>query len=148
MKRLYSESETAAAMRKLRRGSSLTAVAILFLIGLTAGGCAKSSDLRHVHGVIKYRNEPVSNASITFFPSTGRAVTAAVPEGEYNVELAPGDFTVTISVGVQLPKGFKEGDPIPAPKYVLSDEYTSRTKSKLKANVGQNQSDPINFDLK
>src|SRR3954471_11650575 len=141
MTRLYSGSETAAAMWKFCRLSSLFTIAILLFIGLFAAGCAKSSDLRHVHGVIKYRNEPVSNASITFFPSTGRAVSAAAPEGEYNVELAPGDYTVTVSVGVQLPKGFKEGDPVPAPKYALPEEYTSRAKSKLQANVGQNQSD-------
>ncbi len=60
----------------------------------------------------------------------------------------PGDYTATIVVGIEYPKGFKEGDPIPPPKVVLPDEYTTRAKSTLKVTVKVGQNEPIDFDLK
>lgn len=145
--KLVHGSET-ATMNRVRRITALTGIASLLSIVFSVSGCGKGSDLRHVSGEIKYRNVPLSNAGISFYPSSGRPVTAAVTEGKYNVQLKPGDYTVTIIVGVELPQEFKEGDPVPPPKVLLSEVYTSRTKSKLNATVGEKQSDPIDFDLK
>ena len=60
----------------------------------------------------------------------------------------PGEYTVTVAVGIEYPKGFKEGDPVPAVKIVLPDQYTSRAKSTLKAMVNKGQNAPIDFELK
>jgi hypothetical protein len=78
----------------------------------------------------------------------GRPITAPSPHGEYSTELTPGDYVATVTVGIEYPPGFKEGDPIPKPKIALPDEYTSRVKSTLKATVKEGQTEPIDFDLK
>ena len=113
-----------------------------------AGGCKKPGNKAPVHGRIQYRGEPLASAGITFFPQKGRSVTATAPHGDYATELTPGDYTVVVAVGNELPQGFKEGDPVPPPKVVLPEEYTERAKSTLKASVTLGQDQPIDFDLK
>jgi hypothetical protein len=126
----------------------LACCAALSLLVLGAGGCKKPGNTAAVHGRIQYRGEPLANAGITFFPQKGRPVTATAPQGDYSTELTPGEYTVVVAVGYELPKGFKEGDPVPPPKIVLPEEYTERTKSTLKASVKLGQDQPIDFDLK
>ena len=120
------------------------------LVLLTAGvtGCKKSGGTVSVHGHVNYKGRPLASSAITFFPTTGRPATAPAPKGEYSADLLPGDYVATVTVGVERPPGFKEGDPDPKPTVVLPEEYTARTKSKLNATVKQGQSDPIDFDLK
>src|SRR6266478_1634968 len=128
---------------------SLQSVAcLLFFLSLTASGCKKSSVAVPIHGHISYRGEPLATSSVTFFPETGRPVTAPAPQGEYAAELMPGNYTATVAVGIEYPKGFKETDPLPTPKVVLPDAYRTRTKSTLKTTVKPGQSEPIDFELK
>jgi hypothetical protein len=119
----------------------------LFL-ATSAPGCKKSSDIVPVHGRISFRGEPLASGSVTFFPTSGRPVGAAILQGEYKTDLKPGDYTVALDVAPEFPKGFKEGDPLPPPKAALPEEYTSRTKSTLKTSVKAGQTEPIDFDLK
>src|SRR5215210_5158057 len=128
---------------------SLQSIAwLLFFLIITADGCKKSSGTIPIHGRVSYRGQPLGASSVTFFPVTGRPVTAPAPQGEYNAELMPGEYTATVAVGIEYPKGFKETDPLPSPKVVLPDTYTERAKSTLKATVKAGQSEPIDFDLK
>jgi hypothetical protein len=127
-----------------RIGPLLVAASVVIL----AAGCSKSTGGVAVKGHISYRGEPLSNTSIIFFPPGGRSVAAAVTDGDYSLNLAPGDYTVIVIVGADVPKGYKEGDPLPPPKFTLPPEYTVQTKSTLKATVTAGQTDPINFDLK
>ncbi len=90
----------------------------------------------------------MESASITFFPTNGRQEVATISNGEYSVELMPGEYSAIVLIGIELPKGFKEGDPIPPPKIVLPEQYTARNKSPLKATIKAGQSEPVNFDLK
>src|SRR5215471_10269631 len=108
-----------------------TTYLLLILLSLSAAGCKKSSGEVPVHGRISYRGQPLNSSSVTFFPAQGRPVTAPSPQGEYSTELMPGDYVATITVGIEYPPGFKEGDPVPPPKVVLPDEYTARVKSSL-----------------
>jgi len=101
-----------------------------------------------VHGRVAFHGEPLASASITFFPKGGRPVGAAIRHGEYQTELTPDEYTVALDIAPEFPKGFKEGDPLPPQKAALPEEYTSRTKSTLKATVKAGQSEPIDFDLK
>jgi hypothetical protein len=123
---------------------------VAFLVAAVGiAGCKKPSSVVPIHGHISYRGQPLSTSAVTFFSETGgRPVTAAAPQGEYSTELAPGDYTAVVNVGVEHPPGFKEGDPEPPPKIVLPPEYSTRAQSKLKATVKAGQSEPIDFDLK
>jgi len=60
----------------------------------------------------------------------------------------PGDYSITVDLANPLPPGFKEGDPIPPPKFKLPEEYTVRGKSSLKATIKPGQNEPLNFELK
>jgi hypothetical protein len=115
---------------------------------VNANGCQKASGTTTVHGHISYQGQPLNGSIVTFLPAAGRSVTANAPQGDYSTELKPGEYTVIVSVGIEYPKGFKEGDPIPPPKLILPDKYTTQANSTLKTTVKAGQTDPIDFDLK
>ena len=112
-----------------------------------AAGCGGSADGVPVSGTVTYRGQPFSNASITFYPASGRPVSAAISDGEYSAVLEPGDYKVTISLGVNLPPGWKEGDPIPPREIVLPQQYSSVLHTQLTATIGEDQSEPVDFKL-
>ena len=83
-----------------------------------------------------------------FFPARGRAIaTATDAAGDYSVVLAPGEYKVTVNIGVKLPAGWKEGDPVPPQEVVLPTEYTTRIKTSLKATVAVGGEQAIDFVL-
>ena len=135
-------------LRKLliRTNRVVFLAAVIFSL-LTAAGCKKSDGKVPVHGSVSFRGQPIDRASLTFFSEQGRPEGTAVEDGAYSTALAAGDYTVVILIGRDLPPGYKEGDPIPPPKVVLPDEYSSRLKSPLKASVNVGQSEPIDFSL-
>jgi hypothetical protein len=102
-------------------------------IATIIAGCGGVDDGVPVSGTITYRDQPFSNASITFYPVSGRPVSAAISEGEYSTVLKPGEYKVTVSLGVNVPPGWKEGDPI--------------LHTQLSATVSEDQSEPIDFKL-
>jgi hypothetical protein len=110
-------------------------------------GCGGSTDGVPVSGTVTYRGQPFSNASITFYPASGRPVSAAITDGEYSAVLAPGEYKVTISLGVNLPPGWKEGDPIPPREIVLPQQYSSVLHTQLTAKVSEDHSEPVDFKL-
>ncbi len=133
----------------IRTFHSLAACAYLALLVVSTSGCGSASDTASVNGNITYQGQPLTSGLVTFFPSSGRPVNAATkPDGHYTAELAPGDYTVTVTYAEPLPAGYKEGDPLPKPKIILPPEYSTRAKSALSASVASDQSEPINFELK
>jgi hypothetical protein len=96
---------------------------------------------------VSFRGSPLDKAALTFFPTAGRPVAVSVVQGEYETELTPGEYVAVVDVGAELPPGFKEGDPVPPPKVVLPEPYTSRAKSPLKATVVADQDKPVDFEL-
>jgi hypothetical protein len=118
-------------------------------LAVTAAGCQKSSPGVSVHGHVSYQSQPIENCAVMFYPEHGRAVASSTDTaGDYRATLPPDDYVVTVNISVKPPAGWKEGDPIPPPKFVLPDKYTNRTKSTLKAAVKPDQSEAIDFDLK
>jgi hypothetical protein len=130
-----------------RRPPSLAGIALLLWLPI-AGGCGGSSNTVAVEGKVSYRGEPVTNASITFFPSSGRPVAAALSEaGEYEIDLPPGEYQATINTGLALPPGWKEGDPVPPPKIVLPPQFTTQAKTTLSASIMHDGPESVDFDL-
>lgn len=133
----------------LRMRPLLCYATILLAVVVADLGCRKSSDQTIVKGRATYRGEPISRGAVTFFPSAGRPVTAPISEqGDYQAELAPGDYVVIVNQGFSPPPGFKEGDPLPPSKFTLPAEYSSRARSQLKAHVESGTSQPLDFFLK
>ena len=120
----------------------------LALSVVTIAGCSKSAGTS-VSGHVTYKGNPVSSASLIFYPGTGRAITTVVdPEGNYAANLPAGDYTATVTLSVNLPPGWKEGDPIPPAKVVLPPQYTKRTQTPLKATIAPGSAQTVDFDLK
>jgi hypothetical protein len=116
---------------------------------VVASGCGDASNTVSVDGQVTYAGSALPGGSVTFFPTSGRPVNAPIAsDGNYNIEVAPGDYVVTVTYSEPLPPGYKEGDPIPAPKIELPAEYSTRAKSTLSATVAADQSEPIDFELK
>ncbi len=123
--------------------------ACVLLIALGLVGCGSSGGNETVRGNVSFRGQPITNGGLTFFPGKGRPVSAAIQsDGQYSVELPPGDYDVVVSLGFEKPPGWKEGDPLPPQKIVLPVQYTVRAKTTLKATVAPGQAEPINFELK
>jgi hypothetical protein len=120
----------------------------LLLAAFASNGCGRSSDVLPVQGKVSYRGEPVTNGSITFFPAQGRPESAPLSdEGAYEIHLPPGDYRVTINVGLTLPPGWKEGDPVPRPTIVLPPQYSTPAKSALTAQISPELTESIDFPL-
>lgn len=133
------------SFRGLPNSGSIVACLILLSSAL---GCGSSDGTVPVQGRVIYREQALANGSVTFFPVTGRPVNVPLSaEGTYTANLAPGEYTVTVNYTEPLPPGYKEGAPLPKPKITLPPEYNTRAKSKLAAQVADDHSEPINFDL-
>jgi hypothetical protein len=125
------------------RCARVCCIAVCFALG-----CGESSTTETVSGAVTFQGQPIPKAAVTFFPTTGRPTTASTGEdGTYEASLAPGDYTVTVNVSVELPPGFKEGDPYPKPKIVVPPQYATQAKTPLTATVAEGQSEPLNFAL-
>lgn len=124
-------------------------VFVLFFVGPISllVGCGSDGGAVAVSGTVTFRGQPFSNASITFYPAAGPPVGAAIVDGEYSTALLPGDYKVTVSLGVNLPPGWKEGDPVPPREMTLPDRYTSVLHTALTAKVSDGQREPIDFAL-
>ena len=128
--------------------ASATGSTALALVVIGAAGCGGSSPRVPIHGHLSYRGEAINSGTLTFFPASGRPISTILSsDGEYTSRLPPGEYRVTITVGVDVPAGWEEGDPLPPPKFVLPAQYTTRAKTSLKLTVAENQPGPIDFVL-
>lgn len=116
------------------------------LIGLA--GCGEASTSQAVTGTVSYQGAPLTNGALAFYPAEGRPIQAAIQsDGAYEADLPPGEYRVTVIVGVDLPPGWKDGDPLPPPSVKLPPAYTSRVRTPLVANVSAAQAEPVDFTL-
>jgi hypothetical protein len=118
-------------------------------LATVSSGCGKVSNKVRVTGKVTYHDDPISTGLVTFFPASGRPTpTTLSPAGDFTVDLAPGEYTVTVNVASQPPPpGYEEGDPLPPPKIVLPPEYTTQARSKLAAIVTEQNQQSIEFNL-
>lgn len=121
--------------------TALPLVLALAALGLTIG-CAEDSNTVSLSGRVLYEGQPLSNAALMFYRAEGRPVTAPLSDGQYSVELPPGEYRVTVTLGAELPAGWKEGDPVPSATRELPPQFSSRLDTPLTASVspdGENQ---------
>jgi hypothetical protein len=125
-------------------GNLAWALSILAL----AVGCGEESNVTSLSGHVLYEGQPLSNASLMFYPAEGRPIIAPLSEGDYSVELPPGEYRVTVTLGAELPPGWKEGDPVPPSTRELPRQYSSRVDTPLTANVNaENGAQTVDFTL-
>lgn len=123
-------------------------VLCLSTLMIAFGGCSEPSSSQVVTGQVSYKGQPLTSGALAFYPTEGRPVQTTIrSDGGYEAELPPGEYQVTVIVGVDLPPGWKEGDPLPPVSVKLPAAYGSRVRTPLKASVAEGQSDPIDFTL-
>jgi hypothetical protein len=84
-----------------------------------------------------------------FYPESGRSITVPIDAyGNYTVQLAPGNYKVTVSVAAEFPPDWKEGDPVPLPSVKIPPQFGQRVRTPLSAIVVEGHSEPIDFDIK
>lgn len=131
---------------KARTISACFGQGVLILPLLT--GCGEQSNEVSVAGQFTLQNTPIARGAVTFFPERGRPITTATDEqGQYMADLAPGEYRVTVNIGVQLPPGWKEGDPVPPQKASIPAQFTSRVNTPLKMTVTESGAEPSDFNL-
>jgi hypothetical protein len=115
---------------------------------IAIAGCGPQSDVVALSGSVSTQSRPVVNGTVQFFPSQGRPAVATIDDlGRFSIELAPGDYQVTVNASAKLPPGWKEGDPVPQQEMVIPAQYTTRVRTPLKVTVAAGQNDPIDFVL-
>lgn len=121
---------------------------MLGVLALTgAVGCGDKSTLNTVSGTVKFQDKPIESGSLTFYPASGPGVTTVIEGGAYSCELEPGQYRATVVVGVTLPPGYKEGDPVPPQEVVLPEVFGSRLETPLTALVTDGGIVTVNFEM-
>lgn len=133
-------------MAKPTHSQCLPLLALVLL--LCTLGCSAGSEGVSVTGEITYRDQPITEGSLAFYPSKGRpTITAISADGSFECRLPVGDYRVTVTIGVKLPPGWKEGDPVPPRAIRLPPAYGSRVKTPIKVSITESRSEPLDLKL-
>ena len=131
--------------------STRNVIAVFALGFATLGimGCGSSSGLQTLTGTVTFEGEPVSEGRIQLREVAGeqRAFAGLIENGQYSVEVPPGEFAVEIRASRPIPGKFDTSNPDQpeqAGEMYIPEKYNSRTE--LKVTVGP-QSSTENFDL-
>ncbi len=138
------------ARRFWKASSASPAVNLAWALSILALaiGCGRESNVTSLSGRVLHEGQPLSNAALMFYPAQGRPIVAPLSEGDYSVELPPGEYRVTVTLGAELPPGWKEGDPVPPTNRELPRQYSSRLDTPLTATVSaKGEGQTIDFDV-
>ncbi len=126
----------------------LPSISLIAVLMTLIAGCGQEASGERVDGKVSFEGQPIAHGALMFFPPQGRAiVTTTNATGDYEVKLEPGEYDVTVNASVQLPVGWKEGDPVPPQETVLPTIYTTRVQSPLQATVAASGAQSIDFIL-
>lgn len=117
---------------------------------IIVGGCAETGESTHrVRGRVTYQGEPLTDAVISFFPTSGKPSGEPLgDDGTYALKLPAGQYQVILNAAIQLPDGWKEGDPIPNTKPRIPTFYAQPKRSGLTATVEPGGDNIFDFALK
>ena len=107
----------------------------LVAVGLAAAaGCGGGEGLHKVKGTVSYDGQPVAEGRILFRNTggDGRAYSAPVVNGAYEVMCEPGSMRVEITATRPVPGKFTKGangepDPIPLTEMYIPAKYNTAT---------------------
>lgn len=137
--------------RRFRKASSefpAGGLAWAFSILALAIGCGGESNVTSLSGRVLHEGQPLSNASLMFYPAEGRPMIAPLSDGDYSVELPPGEYRVTVNLGAELPPGWKEGDAVPPTTRKLPRQFSSRLDTPLTATVSaEGEGQTVDFNV-
>ncbi len=100
-------------------------------------GCETKSDTRLVEGSVTFRGKPLDHGMLSFQPMTGKLMGAPIlPDGKYSIELAPGEYQISVNSPPKNLQGLKETDPLPPPDpNALPAKYNRKETSGLSAKI-------------
>jgi hypothetical protein len=112
-----------------KASASFRFAAVCFLLGATIGCGGGDKGKGSVSGKVTLDGAPLQSGTISFAPADGGSASAEtlIQNGEYHLEVPPGEKTVII-------QGFKEGPPGPdgvtSNVPILPPKYNSRSELK------------------
>ena len=137
--------------------NSRFAVGAIFVLALLVG-CGPPSDMGYVTGIVTLEGEPIGSASVTFYPTNGRAsVSTSKADGSYELIFTRNKMGALVGkhkVTVLQEEGANEmlqgGEIVINPDFKKANiprKYADKKTTDLTADV-VNGSNEINFDLK
>ncbi len=125
-----------------------TAMGFLFTAALIAAGCGDSSMKRHaITGNVSYDGKPVEDGRIQFRSNEGRAFSAIIKGGKYEMESEVGNMKVEITGQKPIPGKFILGegdDKTQASEQYIPAKYNTATTLTTEVKSGSND---IPFEL-
>lgn len=114
---------------------------------MVALGCSGGESTSMVSGTVTVDTKPVGPCAVSFYPagSSRPLATMTQGEGQYQIPLPQGEYKIVVQTSAQLPAGWKEGDPLPAPPVAVPTAYAEPVTSPL--NLSVTTSEPITHDL-
>ncbi len=118
-------------------------------------GCGSDRPPLHVAGgVVKFNGEPVADASVMFYPASGRASFAKTDDqGRFSLMtyvpddgIVAGSYRVTVSKVVSRSKP-TEANPYPQAVHALPPVYSNVDTADLQAEVTPNGDNDFVFEL-
>lgn len=129
---------------------SFTGLVGLLVVAAGCGGSSNGLDTYPVSGTVTFDGTPIEKGRITFRDASanGRAFSAEIDNGSYELESEAGTMTVTIIASRIIPGKFgtEEGTKDPAGEMYIPKKYNDETT--LKAEVTADGDNTFPFDLK
>lgn len=131
------------------RAVSFSAIGLATLSFLVSGCGPAAPPTAEVTGTVTYNGNPVANASVTFYPASGRPATGATDaSGKFTLAATPGAQKVAVIPIEEFDPDAIAGDPdaveTPPPFPV---KYQSMDDSGLTADAKEGQINDVTFEL-
>ena len=119
-------------------------ISISMLFGL---GCSDRPDGFRVSGAVTYEGKKLDRGLVNFFAEGQRPRGGPIrADGTYECFLPAGSYRVIVSVGPELPPGYREGDPIPPQKLSVPEKFANPRTSGMVIDVSEPQTYDIRLD--
>ncbi|HEY4259915.1 MAG TPA: hypothetical protein VGM98_07140 [Schlesneria sp.] len=133
---------------------SFNILTALVALGLFSGcGGSNEKETASVQGLITFRGEPLSGATVFFVPEKGPRATADTDaKGVFKLMTyrpgdgaVPGDFKISVAKYVIDPT--TANNPTPSTKNEVPERYGNATTSMLRAKVEKGKKNEFKFEL-